>query len=319
MLFLWLGIFIFSLAVLIKSADWFTAAAEKIGEAFRVSPFMIGITIVSVGTSLPELATSLIGLWQGDSTIAIANAVGSNIANILLVVGVAAIVGGALKVNRSLIDIDLPLLLGVTLLATFMLWDGDMIWQEGLVAILFYIVYIFYSAKISEKRDYIPFVNRFHLERKIHHIKIPWSAMGILGLGAIGVYFGADWTVKATLKIAEILQVNSSAVVMSALAVGTSLPELIVSASAAFKGKYEIALGNVFGSNIFNLLIVVGVPALFAPLTVDENSLIIGLPVMVLATIIYTFSGISQKINKWEGMIYIFLYFIFVVKLFKLF
>ncbi len=319
MLFLWLGIFIFSLAVLIKSADWFTAAAEKIGEAFRVSPFMIGITIVSVGTSLPELATSLIGLWQGDSTIAIANAVGSNIANILLVVGVAAIVGGALKVNRSLIDIDLPLLLGVTLLVTFMLWDGDMIWQEGLVAILFYIVYIFYSAKISEKRDYIPFVNRFHLERKIHHIKIPWSAMGILGLGAIGVYFGADWTVKATLKIAEILQVNSSAVVMSALAVGTSLPELIVSASAAFKGKYEIALGNVFGSNIFNLLIVVGVPALFAPLTVDENSLIIGLPVMVLATIIYTFSGISQKINKWEGMIYIFLYFIFVVKLFKLF
>ncbi len=319
MLFLWLGIFIVSLAVLIKSADWFTAAAEKIGEAFRVSPFMIGITVVSVGTSLPELATSLIGLWQGDSTIAIANAVGSNIANILLIVGVSALVGGALKVNRSLIDIDLPLLLGVTLLVTFMLWDGDMIWQEGLVAILFYIVYIFYSAKISEKRDYVPFVNRFHLERKIHHIKIPWSAMGILGLGAIGVYFGSDWTVKATLKIAEILQVNSSTVVMSALAVGTSLPELIVSASAAFKGKYEIALGNVFGSNIFNLLIVVGVPALFAPLTVDENSLIIGLPVMVLATIIYTFSGISQKINKWEGMIYIFLYFIFVVKLFKLF
>lgn len=319
MLFLWLGIFIFSLAVLIKSADWFTAAAEKIGEAFRVSPFMIGITIVSVGTSLPELATSLIGLWQGDSTIAIANAVGSNIANILLVVGVAAIVGGSLKVNRSLIDIDLPLLLGVTLLVTFMLWDGDMIWQEGLVAILFYIVYIFYSAKISEKRDYIPFVNRFHLERKIHHIKIPWSAMGILGLGAIGVYFGADWTVKATLKIAEILQVNSSAVVMSALAVGTSLPELIVSASAAFKGKHEIALGNVFGSNIFNLLMVIGVPALFAPLVVDQNSLIIGLPVMVLATIIYTFSGISQKINKWEGIIYIFLYFIFIVKLFKLF
>lgn len=319
MLFLWLGIFTISLAVLIKSADWFTEAAEKIGEAFHISPFVIGITIVSIGTSLPELATSIIGLWRGDSTIAIANAVGSNIANIFLVVGIAAIVGGTLKVTRSLIDIDLPLLLGVTLLVTFMLWDGNMVWQEGVIAIIFYIVYVVYSVKVSEKRDYVPFVNRFHLERKVHHIEIPWPAVGILGLGAVGVYFGADWTVKATLKIAEILQVNSSAVVMSALAVGTSLPELIVSATAAFKGKFEIALGNVFGSNIFNLLMVIGVPALFAPLVVDQNSLLIGLPVMLLATILYTFSGISQKINKWEGIIYIFLYFVFVVKLFNLF
>ncbi len=319
MLFLWLGIFVVSLAVLIKSADWFTEAAEKIGEAFCISPFVIGVTIVSIGTSLPELATSIIGLWRGDSTIAIANAVGSNIANIFLVVGIAAIVGGTLKVTRSLIDIDLPLLLGVTLLVTFMLWDGDMVWQEGLVAIFFYVIYCIYTIRVSEKRDFIPFVNRFHLERKMHQIKIPWSAMGILSLGVIGVYFGADWTVKATLKLAEILQVNSSAVVMSALAVGTSLPELIVSATAAFKGKHEIALGNVFGSNIFNLLMVLGIPALFAPLVVDQNSLLIGLPVMVLATILYTFSGISQKINKWEGMIYISLYFIFVVKLFKLF
>ncbi len=319
MLFLWLGIFTISLAVLIKSADWFTEAAEKIGEAFHISPFVIGITIVSIGTSLPELATSIIGLWRGDSTIAIANAVGSNIANIFLVVGIAAIVGGTLKVTRSLIDIDLPLLLGVTLLVTFMLWDGNMVWQEGVIAIIFYIVYVVYSVKVSEKRDYVPFVNRFHLERKVHHIEIPWPAVGILGLGAVGVYFGADWTVKATLKIAEILQVNSSAVVMSALAVGTSLPELIVSATAAFKGKFEIALGNVFGSNIFNLLMVIGVPALFAPLVVDQNSLLIGLPVMLLATILYTFSSISQKINKWEGIIYIFLYFVFVVKLFNLF
>lgn len=319
MLFWWIVIFIVSLAVLIKSADWFTESAEKIGKAMYISPFVIGVTIVSVGTSLPELATGILGIFRGDTTIAIANAIGSNIANILLVAGISAIVAGTLKVTRNLIDIDLPLLLGATFLVAIMMMDGTFVWQEGVIAIAFYVVYSIYTIRSSEKQDNVPFVNRFRLERKVTKFKVPWPALLFLGLGAIGVYFGADWTVKSILKIAEILHLNSSAIVMSALAVGTSLPELVVSATAAFRGRHEVALGNVFGSNIFNMLMVIGIPSLFTTLTVDSPTLTIGIPVLLAVTALYVFSGISQRIHKWEGFLYVFIYGVFLIKLFAIF
>ncbi len=318
-LLVWLFTFAASLGWLIKSADWFTDAAEDIGEAIHISPFVIGVTIVSVGTSLPELSTSIIALWQGDTTIAIANAIGSNIANILLVGGISAIVAGTLKVTRNLIDIDLPLLLGITILMGIMLMDGEFVWQEGVMAITFFIIYSIYTIKSSEKQDKVPFINRFHLERKMTKFKAPWPAIGLAGLGAVGVYFGADWTIKSIFAVSELLNINSSAIAMSALAIGTSLPELVVSATAAMRGRHEVALGNIFGSNIFNLLMVIGVPSLFSTLYVDQNSLLIGLPILMGVTILYVFSGISQKIHKWEGFVYLFIYIIFMVKLFNIF
>lgn len=319
MLTIWILVFLVSLAVLIKSADWFTESAERIGQAMQISPFVIGVTIVSVGTSLPELATGILAIFRGDTTIAIANAVGSNIANILLIAGLAAIVASTLKVTRSLIDIDLPLLLGITFLAIIMMMDGNIVWQEGAMLLAFYVIYSIYTVRSSEKQDKIPLVNWFRLKRRVTKFKVPWPALGWLGLGVVGVYFGADWTVKSTLKIAELLSINSSAIVMSALAIGTSLPELVVSATAAFKGQFEVALGNVFGSNIFNLLVVVGLPSLFTALTVDRPTLMIGLPIMLAATVLYVFSGISQRLHKWEGFIYLFIYAIFLVKLFDIF
>ncbi len=319
MLVLWIIIFIISLALLIKSADWFTEAAESIGKALHISPFIIGVTIVSIGTSLPELATSIVALFNGNSTIAIANAIGSNIANILLVGGISAIAAGTLKISRSLIDSDLPILLGVTILSAIMLADGKFVWQEGVLSIAFFVIYAVYTIRSSEEQDNIPFVNKYHLERKIEGIKLPWTAVGILALGAVGVYFGADWTVRSLFKIAEILKMNSSAIAMTALAVGTSLPEVVVSVTAALKGKHEVALGNIFGSNIFNLLIVIGVPALFAPLQIDEPSFFVGLPILLAVTILYVFSGISQRIHKWEGFVYIFIYIMFIVRLFNIF
>ncbi len=319
MLIVWFIVFIASLALLIKSADWFTEAAEKIGKALHISPFVIGVTIVSIGTSLPELATSIIALFRGDTTIAIANAIGSNIANILLVAGIAAIAAGTLKVTRSLIDADLPLLMGVTILSVIMLADGKFVWQEGVLSIAFFVIYAVYTIRSSEQQDNIPFVNKYRLERKLEGIKVPWPAVGVLCLGAVGVYFGADWTVRSLFKIAEILRINSSAIAMTALAIGTSLPELAVSVAAAIKGRYEVALGNVFGSNIFNLLMVIGVPSLFSTLYVDTPSLLIGLPVLVAVTVLYVFSGISQRIHKWEGFVYVFIYIMFIVKLFNIF
>ena len=200
-----------------------------------------------------------------------------------------------------------------------MLADGKFIWQEGVLSIAFFVVYAVYTIRSSEQQDNVPFVNKYRLERKLEGIKVPWPAVGILCLGSVGVYFGADWTVRALFKIADILHINSSAIAMTALAVGTSLPELVVSVTAAVKGKHEVALGNVFGSNIFNLLMVIGVPSLFATLRVDSSSLLIGLPILVAVTILYVFSGISQRIHKWEGFVYVFIYIMFIAKLFKIF
>ena len=152
MLLIWIAVFCISLFVLIKAADYFTESAEKIGLAFKISPFVLGVTVISIGTSLPELATSLIAVFKNQTEIVAANALGSNIANILLVVGIAAIVAGTLKVKRSLIDIDLPLLVAATSLIIIIMWDRQVTLGEGIVAVLGYMVYAAYTIK-GEKEE----------------------------------------------------------------------------------------------------------------------------------------------------------------------
>lgn len=329
MLLIWLAIFCVSLFVLIKAADYFTESAEKIGLAFKISPFVIGATVISIGTSLPELATSLIAVFKNQTEIVAANAIGSNIANILLVVGICAIIAGTLKIKRHLIDIDLPLLVTATALIIIIMWDKQVTLGEGLVAILGYIVYAAYTIKgeKEEKADAggilpgedIPATRE---KRHCHRKKDRRWNLGlyvILVFSVIALYFGADWIVRSILQLASILKVESSIVAMIALAIGTSLPELAVSVGAVKKKKYAIALGNVFGSNIFNALVIMGIPALFKNLIIDETTFAVGIPFLIGATVLYAFSGIAQKLHRWEGIMYLLIYLLFVIKLIGLF
>ncbi|MBU1130937.1 calcium/sodium antiporter [Patescibacteria group bacterium] len=329
MLFLWIIIFCASLFILIKAADYFTESAEKIGLVLKISPFIVGVTIISIGTSLPELATSIIAVIRDQTEIVAANAIGSNIANILLIIGIAALVAGKLVVKRSLIDIDLPLLAAATALIAVILWDKQVTMGEGIVAILGYIVYAAYTIKDDkEKRkrpegivpgEDIPATreHRHHFRKK--HRELNLKLIFVLIFSIVFIYFGADWTIRSIVNIAELIGVSSSLIVMSAMAIGTSLPELVVSVGAARKGKFELALGNVFGSNIFNILMVIGIPSLFKTLKVDEATFAVGLPFVIGATILYIFSGISKKIHNWEGMMYLLIYVLFIAKLFGLF
>jgi len=148
---LWILIFIFSLALLVKSADWFVESAEKIGLAFKISPFIIGVTIVAVGTSFPELASSLAAVFKGATEIVVANALGSNIANILLIVGISAVAAGRLVVKRSLIDLDAPLLGAATFFFVFVMWDKKIVLGEGILLILAFLIYLLYT--IFQKRN----------------------------------------------------------------------------------------------------------------------------------------------------------------------
>ncbi len=328
MLLLWIIVFCISLFILIKAADYFTESAEKIGYLLKISPFIIGVTIISIGTSLPELATSIIATIQDQTQIVVANAIGSNIANILLVIGLTAIMAGKLVVKRSLIDIDLPLLATATALIIIVMWDKQIVLGEGIVCILGYIVYAAYTMKgqkeekgklegIVPGQDIPVTREKRHKSRKKRQDQT-FRLIFILLFSVIFIYLGADWTIKSIVEIATLIGIPSSLVVMSAMAIGTSLPELVVSIGAARKGKFEIALGNVFGSNIFNILIVMGAPALFKNLIIDEATFSVGIPFLIGATVLYTFSGISKKIYNWEGMMYLLIYFLFLARLFNL-
>lgn len=325
MVIFWIFIFIISLALLVKSADWFIESAEKIGLAFKIPPFVIGITIVALGTSFPELASSIAAVLKGASEIVIANALGSNIANILLVIGLSAIAARCLIVKRSLIDLDSPLLISATAIFAFVMWDREIVFGEGILLILAFIVYFSYTIfqkreeekESSEVVEVLP--SRVERRKKEAPSALTPKVYIFLIIGVIGLTIGANYTIESVLKLSEILKISTSLIAITAIAIGTSLPELVVSVKAALKKKYEIALGNIFGSNVFNILLVVGIPALIKPLSVDELTFRVGLPFLAIATLLFVISGISRKIHLWEGAMYLLIYVLFIAKLTGLF
>jgi len=302
----------------------------------KISPFIIGVTIVSIGTSFPELASSIAAVLKGASEIVTANVVGSNIANILLIVGLSAVAARTLLVKRSLIDLDAPLLAAITTLFIFIVWDREVVFGEGILLLLGFTIYFLYT--IFQRREEIitpelvevlpggmeikvlpSRVERRKKEIKEKPSKLNFRIFLFLILGIVGLVIGANYLIESVLKISEFLEIPPALIAITAVAVGTSLPELVVSVRAAVKKKYEIALGNIFGSNVFNILIVTGIPALIKPLAIDNLTFLVGLPFLVIATLLFIVSGISRRIHIWEGLMYLLLYILFIVKVCGLF
>ncbi len=312
---LWIGVFIVSLAVLVKGSDWFIGAAEKVGLALGIPSFIIGVTIVAVGTSLPELASSIVAVFEGNSEIVAGNAIGSNIANIALVLGITAVIGKKVYFNVNLMEADIPFLV----CSAFMLWfvlapdaDGTStvdLFESGL---LLAGLLIFISYSFSGKDDG---------EEKPVRTKIAPKVYAMLLLTGIMVYFGATYTIKSIIALSEILNIKSEAIALSVVALGTSLPEIVVSVSAMRRGKPEIAIGNILGSNIFNTFAVMGIPAAIAdsmgeslkiPAVITDFSM----PMMIAMTLLFFFLMISKSISRWEGLMLLLFYVYFIVKLF---
>ncbi len=317
----WIIIFIVSLVVLVKGADWLLQSAEKIGLALGLSPFIVGVVIVGAGTSFPELISSLVAVFKGASEIVTANAVGSNIANILLVVGLSAVVGKKLVVKKNLIDLDLPLLAISTVLFLGVVYDGQVHLVEALLLLITYGIYIAYSIiHPDESREGVLPSRATRGQKKVDKkSKVTVKDYGWLIVGVFGLVLGAKYLVDSVIALSEIFNLGTGAIAIIAVAFGTSLPELLVSIKAALKGKSEIALGNIFGSNAFNILVVIGLPAMFGSLVVDEPTLMLGVPTMLLATFLFIVSGISRKIHMWEGAMYLVVYVMFTGKIFNLF
>ncbi|XLQ19838.1 MAG: calcium/sodium antiporter [Candidatus Moraniibacteriota bacterium] len=307
----WVGVFVVAMIVMVKGADLFLISSEKIGRALGLSAFIIGAVIIGLGTSLPELAVAIFALRDGETDIIIANAVGSNISNILLVVGISTIIARHLTVSKSLIDVDLPMLAASTVIFLAVAWDGNVTFGEALILIGTYAIYFAYT--IFSKDENID-----NVDKKKKNDKVSVKLIGTLIIGAVALIFGAKYLITAVVNIADVLSIKSALISITAVAIGTSLPELIVSVKAALKGKADLAIGNIFGSNSFNVLIVVGVPALFTSLQVDAITMSIGIPVMAATTFLFLISGISRKIYLWEGAMFVMFYIFFIGKLFNI-
>lgn len=310
-LLFWIIVFIIALFVMLKGADWFLVSSERIGRSLGLSAFIIGAVIIGIGTSLPELAVSIFALSGGVQEVIASNAIGSNISNILLIIGVAAIISRKLIVSKDLIDLDLPMLVSSTIIFLAVAWDRQVDLGEAIILVGSYVIYFLYSifAKDTDIDNEDP--------PSQEKITIKLIALLILSGGAL--VFGAKFLIDSVTHIADILNIRSSIIAITAVAVGTSLPELIVSIKAALAGKPEMAIGNIFGSNTFNLLIVVGLPAIFTQITIDSVTFSVGLPIMAAATFMFLVSGISKKIYIWEGAMFIMFYVFFIGRLFGFF
>lgn len=308
MTFMWILVFIVSLAAMLRGGDYFIDGAEKIGLAFGLSPFVVGTTIVAAGTSFPELLAGLFAIGQGAQEIVLGNVIGSNIANILLVLGVAAVFGKALTIKKDISNLDLPLLAITTGLFIFIVWDGVITFPEAIILLLGQVVYFLYTFYHREDVD----IN----EMKPLRVKMSTKDILLFIGGGLGLILGARFLITSVISLSEIWNIGTGVIAISAIAFGTSLPELIVSVRAALAGKGALAFGNIFGSNVFNIFIVAGIPALITPLTADEQTMAIGLPFLVLATLLFLFSGLSRRLYIWEGLLFLLIYILFIGKLF---
>jgi len=309
---IWVAVFVISLAVLIAASDFFTESAGKIGVFLGFSPFIVGVTIVAIGTSLPELASSLAAVYQGSSEIVASNVIGSNIANIFLIIGVASVISSPMKITYNLIHVDLPMLVGSAMLLYFAISDDIFSTGEAILCLLGFVIYLVYIIRGGHVESETDLSSNSNSRRFLsRHILI-------VVLGALFIFIGANYTVESIIKLADIFGLGTSIIAVSAVALGTSLPELAVTISAARKGDPEVAIGNVVGSNIFNSLIVMGIPGLIENLEIPDDILNHALPVMMGATLLFFFVTQDKQVTQWEGWLFFVLYAWFIGHLFGL-
>lgn len=250
-------------AMLVKGADWFVDGAAGIADRFGVPQLVIGLTIVAMGTSAPEAAVSITAALRGNAGITIGNIVGSNILNILIILGVTAAIV-AVPVARSTIRCEIPYMIGMTgLLLVFGYTEKQVSFLEGIflwIAFLIYLAYLMHMA-MKDKQE---------TEQKKEKLPV-WKLLLLAIGGLILVVSGSDVTVDAATAIAERAGLSQRLIGLTIVALGTSLPELFTSVSAAIKGNSDIAIGNIVGSNVFNILFVVGTTALITPVGFEKK------------------------------------------------
>jgi cation:H+ antiporter len=319
---LWIVIGLAALGCLVKASDFFVGAAERVGGSLGLSPFAIGISIVALGTSLPELASGIVAVLSGASEIAVATAVGSNITNILLILGLAGVLGGGLHVAYELVRVDLPFLFGSALLLTLVAVDGQVGWRDAFLCLGTFGIYLAYIMSSGAAPGSMPGtavaaagsnLAPDPLEALAGSVTKTWLTLIVSG-GFI--HLGAHFTVQSVVNVSQMVGIGTEIIATSVIALGTSLPELAVTLRSAREGKPEVAVGNVIGSNVFNALGVVGASALFGTLVVSDTILYFALPAMIGTTTLCFFVLQERELTRWDGWLLLALYLGFSLQLY---
>jgi len=306
---------VLGLAILIKGADLLVDGASSLASRLGVSALVIGLTVVAFGTSAPELVVNILASVKGNSDIAIGNIVGSNIANILLILGIAAVIY-PLAVKRGTVWKEIPLaflaMWVMALTANDILIEGSG-WAgltriDGFILLSFFLIFLYYTFEISK-------VTGGSAEKaKIYK----WSTsifMVLAGLAALTL--GGKWVVDGAISVAKYFDLSEALIGLTIVAVGTSLPELATSAVAAYKRNADIAVGNIVGSNIFNIFWILGLSAILRPLPFSpalNTDVLVGL-VATIILFMFMFIGKKHTLERWQGFLFIALYFIYVAYL----
>nr|WP_298116998.1 calcium/sodium antiporter [uncultured Pseudomonas sp.] len=308
-LMIW-GYLIAGLILLVAGAEVLVRGAAKLAAQFGIPPLIIGLTVVAFGTSAPETAVSVQAALDGKGDLAIGNVVGSNIANVLFILGLTALIA-PLVVSRQLIRLDVPIMIGASLLTFALAWDGSLGKLDGLLlfgGILVYTAFLIVSARRDKSANADDeFTKEFALDEPAKPYAWLLNAVLIV-IGLVLLISGSNFLVEGAVSLARALGLSELVIGLTVVAVGTSLPELATSLLAAIRGERDIAVGNIVGSNIFNLLCVLGLASLVAPqpIAVAANALAFDFPVMIGVAIVCLpifFSG--YRINRWEGLLFL--------------
>ncbi len=292
-----LGLLIAGFILLMKGADWFVEGASKIADKFGIPQLVIGLTIVAMGTSLPEAAVSISAAVKGSAEITIGNVLGSNVLNVLIILGLTSVIC-AIPVKKSTVRYEIPFTIGITAaLAAMGLADGKVSRLEGgflWVLMIVYLLYLLKMAKSGEALDEVPEAGEKDTLFKMVLMVI---------VGAVMIVLGSDVTVNAATALANIFGMDERLIGLTIIALGTSLPELVTSVTAAVKGKTDIAIGNIVGSNIFNILFVVGTTALITPVVYNPDFMVDSLTAIGAAVLLLLCVLRKRRLTRLGGVI----------------
>lgn len=288
---------IFGIVVVLKSADWLTNGAVGLATKLGISQIVIGLTIVAIGTSMPEFFVSIVSAIKGTPDLAVGNIVGSNIFNVLLIVGVAATVA-PIAIQRATVRRDIPIAIVASIMLTFMMLDDNISRIDALILFAAFIAFIWITLRNSKN-------DANEKDASTEKVIPTWKSVLFIIFGLVGLVLGSNIFVDNASSLAHGWGISDAIIGLTIVAGGTSLPELATSAVAARKGDSGIAIGNVLGSNVFNILMILGLTGIISPMHI-QNITYIDMAVMVISmALFWLFSFTKLRVERWEGCVLI--------------
>ena len=303
------------LLLLYYGAEYLVTGSSRLALSFGIRPLIIGLTVVAFATSMPELMVSLMAAVKGSASMATGNIIGSNIANVGLILGAAALVS-PLVVARTTLRREIPMMVAASLVAYLMAWDGDLGFVNGLLLFLSLLAFLLYCIKTARRPvglDATGAIEEVVAEETSHRGR----SLILVLLGIVGLGVGAELMVRGAVMIATLLGVSELVIGLTVVALGTSLPELAASMMSASKGQMDMSVGNVIGSNIFNVLFVLGLCPMIRPLQIEPRILRIDFPVMLLffffLILLLSLAQPRLTLGRWRGLLLLSGYGIFTI------